>query len=484
MPLSIEDITLVNPWWDDPVGWETRDPHLVAVPDGISLPAPGFVSAAALAEPAVHVVRGPRQVGKSTGLKMLVRRALAEGIPPTQVIYLSLDLLEGASLGDFAASVRQAKQLARPAGPCLLLLDEVTVLKSWARAVKDLWDSGPIRGDTLVCTGSSAIDLADGAVESLPGRRGTGIDSLVLPQSFASFAHTFDPLITPSPKLNVGEMLSADGREMLLDSQRLLPRLAVALDSYLLFGGLPAAVIEAAGGARSPSSAVRRVLWDSVSREVRRRGASEPALRALLERVALALSSKTNWSTLAREMDVPLGGKNARVPPDYKTVKDYIEFLGRNYILLVTYFWKTNLDSNDQAHDKKLYLGDPLLYSIVLERTPKLQFDKPKAVENAVALALYRSYEPVENQTEGFVFPERLHAWETTKPKEIDFVCGSRAQAELAEVKYQRRVGSGETLVMRNAFPGHPAALVTAESFELADGYALIPAPLFLWALG
>jgi hypothetical protein len=58
------------------------------------------------------------------------------------------------------------------------------------------------------------------------------------------------------------------------------------------FGGLPAAVAEAAAGLLSPSEAVRRVLYDSLVRKVQRRGAGLPATHALLERVIRSLGSR------------------------------------------------------------------------------------------------------------------------------------------------------------------------------------------------
>ncbi len=107
----------------------------------------------------------------------------------------------------------RAKQLAAVGDePALVLLDEVTALPRWARAVKAVWDAGLTRRDTLVCTGSSSVDLADEGLESLPGRRGAGLDYLVLPQSFAAFARAIDARIPASPALTIGEMVSAEGR--------------------------------------------------------------------------------------------------------------------------------------------------------------------------------------------------------------------------------------------------------------------------------
>lgn len=481
--MALSDATIVrqNPWWEDPA-WETRDPHLAGLEGHAALPAPRFVAETAFGDGSIHVIRGPRQVGKSTGLKLLARRCLQEGIDPLDIVYLALDLLEDQPLAEVAATITRAKALAAGRGPKLLLLDEVTAVPRWARAVKALWDDGEIRGDTVICTGSSAIDLADGEVEGLPGRRGAGLDHLVLPQSFAGFARALDPLVPESPALRLREMLTESGRRALERAWIHVTRLDAALERYLVFGGLPAAVSEAAAGARAPSSATKRVLWDSISREVRRRGASEVALRALLERVAVSLSAKTSWSALAREMDVPLGGR--RTPPDYRSVKDYVEFLCLSYFLMVVYFWKAATGSGDLAHDKKIYFGDPLLHAITLERSPGVAFDAPAAVENAVALTLLRRYAPAESQANGFADPADLHAWETTRPREIDFVCGSRAALELAEVKYRESARPRDTLVMLRAFPGRPAVLVTKRDFELADHHAFVPASLLLWALG
>lgn len=485
MALSDEMIGLLNPWWIDP-RWAESDPHLKALDGhpGTVLTSPAFVAEIELGDRSTHVVRGPRQVGKSTGLKQLVRRCLREGgIDPRRIVYLNLDLLEDQPAQEIAASVIRAKKLAAPGDePCLLLLDEVTAVSMWARGVKALWDAGLTRRDTVVCTGSSAVDLARQELEGLPGRRGSGLDHLLLPQSFGSFAHAVDSRIPPSPRLSIAEMLDRDGRQLLERHLAFVPALNDALERYLVFGGLPAAVVEAAAGAPAPSPAITRVIWDSVSREVRKRGASEPALRALLERVIRSLGSKTSWSTVAREMDMALGGR--KVPPDARSVSSYVEFLGQCYELMTIYFWKVGSDTNDLSRDKKLYFGDPLLQTAVLDRTPGLNLDRAATVENAVALALFRRYEAVERQADGFTDPDQLHAYETSAPREIDFICRPRRQAELLEVKFQRNVSLAATQSMRRAFPARMGIVTSIDSFELGDRFAIVPTCLVLWALG
>ncbi|HKI66010.1 MAG TPA: AAA family ATPase [Solirubrobacterales bacterium] len=190
--LSDVQISRSNPWWRAEA-WETDDLHLRRLRGSPVRLATPEVDEIDLGVPAIHVLRGPRQAGKSTDLKLLVHRALAAGVSPRAVVYLSLDLLEDQPASALVESVHRALELAGGAAPRrLILLDEVTATERWQTAVKVLWDEGRIDRDVVVCTGSSAADLAEGAAERLPGRRGAGRDLLVLPQDFASFARALD----------------------------------------------------------------------------------------------------------------------------------------------------------------------------------------------------------------------------------------------------------------------------------------------------
>jgi hypothetical protein len=479
------DILEQNPWWTA-LGWEASDPHLRRLAQQPrQLPA-ALVNEVDLGRSAIHTVRGPRQVGKSTALKLLVKRALEDGRKPTSIIYLALDRLEGQPIQALAETVERAKTLARSATGALILLDEVTVVPSWQTAVKSLWDLGTIDRDVVLCTGSSAIDMSRGSTLGLPGRRGAGRDHLVLPQPFSTFAQTIHPDLPASPGRSLAELFSNEGRQELEEMRLHQPGLDHALELYLRFGGLPAAVAEIASGATGPSESTQRVLWDSLIREAHRQGASEPAVHALLERVLRSLGSKTNWSRMADEMSVPL--RRRRSAPsgagDYRTVRDYVEFLAAGYFLLVVYFWRPDSDSNAISKDKKVYFGDPLMSTVVQRRTPGLEIDTPALVENAFALSLYRRCEPPENQFEGFVAPRRLHVWGTTAGGEIDFVCGTREALEVLEVKFRRRIDGRSLSAMRRSLPGRPILVATRNELAFRDDLIMVPASLLLWALG
>ncbi len=479
--LADEQIVAQNPWWSR-AGWAADDRQLALLAGApVRLPA-ALVSTIDLTTAGIHVLRGPRQVGKTTDLKLLVERALDEGRDARSIVYLTLDLIEGREHAELAEAIARAKALAKHPGPSVVLLDEVTGVSRWQTAIKALWDDGTIGDDVVVCTGSSAIDLQQGAVERLPGRRGAGRDHLVLPQTFAAFARAIDDSIPTSPSLTIADIHTPDGQEALLETRLHAPALVNALSLYLKFGGLPAAVAEAAIGAIDPSEPLKRVLYDSLVKEVQRRGASIPAARALLERVLRSLGSRTDWSRMAREMDVPLGRR--RGATSHHTLRDYIELLAGGYFLFILYQWRAGSQTNSLSNEKKVFFADPLLHTIALDHTPGLIADTPALIENAIGLALYRRYEPPERLIESFISPDRLHVWRTARAGEIDFVAGPRRELDAVEVKYQRHIDLRVASGVAKSHPGRPVAIATRDDLHFATHYALVPAHMLLWALG
>jgi uncharacterized protein len=481
MALNDERILAQNPWWSNPA-WSANDHQLALLArQPVRLPAE-LVETIDLTKAGIHVLRGPRQVGKSTDLKLLIERALAEGRAPRSILYLTLDLIEGQPHAELAETIARAKALARAPGPTIVLLDEVTGVPRWQTALKAVWDDGTIARDVVICTGSSAIDLQAGAAERLPGRRGEGRDHLVLGQTFASFARAIDGSIPASPHLKIADIRTPDGEAALYDGRVHAPALRDALSLYLKFGGLPAAVGEAVAGAVGPSERVKRILYDSLVREVQRRGASIPAAQALLERVLRSLGSSTDWSRMAREMDVPLGRR--RGATSHHTLRSYIELLAGGYFLFIVYFWRAGANTNSLSNEKKVFFADPLLHTIALDLAPGAIANVPALVENAVGLALYRRYEPSERLIESFVSPDRLHVWRTARAGEVDFVAGPRSALDVVEVKYQRRIDLRSPAGVAKAHPGRPALIATQDDLLYADAYTLVPAHMLLWALG
>jgi uncharacterized protein len=125
------------------------------------------VLAARLAEPRrhIHVVAGPRQVGKTTLVQQV---ADAAGLP---VHFASADepTLRGSA---WVAQQWDAARLLAGQAEAILVLDEVQKAEGWAEAVKRLWDEDTRRKRALkvVLLGSAPLLVQRGLSESLAGR--------------------------------------------------------------------------------------------------------------------------------------------------------------------------------------------------------------------------------------------------------------------------------------------------------------------------
>jgi hypothetical protein len=126
------------------------------------------------------VLRGPRQVGKSTLVLQIIQALLDEGIPPMHIFYIQFDELPELRqveepilrLADwFEQNLLRStfNQVAHDGQQVYLFLDEVQNLDAWAPQLKFLVDTSAVR---VIVTGSSALRIESGR-DSLAGRIST-----------------------------------------------------------------------------------------------------------------------------------------------------------------------------------------------------------------------------------------------------------------------------------------------------------------------
>ena len=108
----------------------------------------------------MQVLVGPRQVGKTTGVKQVI----AQTRLPAH--YANADGLLASDRNWLLEQWQQARLLGEGG---LLVIDEIQKVPNWPETVKALWDARPghLR---VVLLGSSAMQLQTGATESLAGR--------------------------------------------------------------------------------------------------------------------------------------------------------------------------------------------------------------------------------------------------------------------------------------------------------------------------
>lgn len=109
----------------------------------------------------IQAVLGPRQVGKTTGVKQCLARLHAKSL------YFSADNLL-APHPHWLLSQWQ-KALLLPKGS-ILVIDEVQKIDRWQEILKDLWDNQNSTQLRVVVLGSSSFEIQQGLKESLAGR--------------------------------------------------------------------------------------------------------------------------------------------------------------------------------------------------------------------------------------------------------------------------------------------------------------------------
>jgi len=110
--------------------------------------------------PLIQVLVGPRQVGKTTGMRQLLKRtsgkyhyANADDLLVTDRTWLLEQWQKALLFGDGT----------------LLVIDEIQKIPNWSEAIKSLWDVQP-RRLRVVLLGSSSLQIQSGLTESLAGR--------------------------------------------------------------------------------------------------------------------------------------------------------------------------------------------------------------------------------------------------------------------------------------------------------------------------
>ncbi|MBF0104996.1 MAG: ATP-binding protein [Deltaproteobacteria bacterium] len=215
-------------------------------------------------EPGLILIRGGRQLGKSTWLEKAMREtALEHG--PGSVYYLN-----GDEIGDQEELSELIGDLSglfnKKAAQRVLFIDEITAVKNWEKALKKLADQGIVRDMLIVTTGSKTIDLRRGT-ERLPGRKGK------LDRS----NYRFTPVSFSEFKTKTQNYFSKDK----------------TLWAYILTGGSPVAINGLVSSGRIPEYVVE-LTRDWVFGEVALQGRSIESmkwvLRALAENGGMPLS--------------------------------------------------------------------------------------------------------------------------------------------------------------------------------------------------
>ena len=393
----------------------------------------------------IVVVRGPRQVGKTTAQLQVVEDLLGRGVAPQRILRVQFDelpvlsklsepILRVVDWYEHTILRTSLNQAAHDGLPAYLFFDEVQNLSDWAVQLKHLVDSSS--GYFLV-TGSSALRIEAGR-DSLAGRiNSIEVGTLSLREIAAiRFNKQLDVALTKNGTDRLGDMEFWRGLKRLGEEQKNTRDLA--FEAFSERGGYP--LVHERPDVPWPEVAdqlnetvIRRVIQHDL--RVGDRGRKRDA--ALLEEVfRLGCRYAGQTPSLALLVNETQKALNANVGS--QRIRQYLDFLDRALLLRLVAPLEIRLKKKKGA--PKICLADHGLRASWLQEliplAPRKLAESPQLSDLAGRIA--ESVTGICLLTISGLdlshFPRR------EDQEEIDFVITAGTKRIPVEVKYRRRV--------------------------------------------
>ena len=275
----------------------------------------------------VKVITGIRRCGKSSLMKLMIKRLIDSGIPEEQVIAMNFESMEYRSMDvkafyDYVASNRPKDKKV------YLFFDEVQRISEWQDAVNSFRVDFPC---DIYITGSNAYLLSSEFATYLSGRY---VEIKMLPLSFREFIdfHGYTVIERKSPSGKMSKKIIDNDNEM-YDAEELF-------EAYLKFGGMPGIADMGLDQDRALTlldgvySTV--VVRDILERE-RRRGQRQITDAELLRKIIMFLADNIGSNTSMTSIGNTLANEgllsdNRKSKPATQTVQAYVSALVESYI--------------------------------------------------------------------------------------------------------------------------------------------------------
>jgi len=467
----------MNPWWRDRQSIN-QDKHIRTFEASKIKWRPPLLETP-LNEDALHIIKGPRQVGKTTLLKLFIRNLLADKeVSEKDIFFLSIDAAR--TVDEVLEVILYYFKTIATSNRRYLFLDEASFLPEWPRGIKVLMDMGFDRNATCVVTGSSALDLKRSS-EKLPGRRGKGCDFVLLPLSFRQFLSIIYPRIklaqvtsagaTPvrssgptgrAPVNYISEILAKKEADF-FDFRMYKTELEGALHAYLQTGGFPAWIDAHLKG--EPDEHLLMTFRAIIEGDMARLKKNTSLLMHIALPILKHIGTPVDWKKLANETGMG----------SHHTAHDYISILSDSYILYFLQALDTNKNLPKLRKGKKIYPFDPVISTVLLKYHPHLKIEDSGLIEAVVGSHLVRKSRFVSS---GLSSISDLFYWQSKAGKEVDFVFLDQEGLQSIEVKYQNHVTLRDSITMIRHF--NNGLLLSRKDFEIGPNVLMLPVSWFL----
>ncbi len=448
----------------------------------------------------VYTLRGPRQVGKTTLLKLQIRDFLDKGVSPWNIFYhaFDMDVKPREIINIIENYIENTRQL-RKDRRYYLFLDEMSSAKNWQKAIKILWDNNRLSNCTTIITGSHTIDLKK-STEKLPGRRGITndtYDKILLPMKFSEYVSTLDRELNRSilgfrdfnSRLNIFKQLLNfqidDKLRNIFISY--LTRLNNYLLDYLITGGL-AMVINDYRRNGLINEYVYTTYINSILGDIRSLDLSEISFKQLVKNLVNNINWTQSWESLRKETDIN----------SLSTVGKYIDLMCNMFVLMLFPQFDIHKKKGIFKNKKKIHFHDVFFFhALNTYNSPRSSFElseefvseekkQGSLIEGVVGDHLIRLAFNMSHKKQIFDYSNHIFFWRYGKKdeNEVDFIFYDDSDIEVPiEVKYRNRISSRDIdgIINYKRKSGVKNALViTKDIMGIEREYVSIPASVFL----
>lgn len=432
----LDEYKIHNQFWNDRERFLKEDPHLSFLQHLAYVHPLDWWKNIDWKEPGILILTGGRQIGKTTSLKLLTKHILQKSLfHQRSIFYFPCDLILDVNqlvhtLRFFLDSI--------PQGPFLLLIDEITFVPHWDRAIKALADEGRFKNGFCLITGSDSVILKE-AAQSFPGRRGQAskVDFHLLSLDFHDYVSLVQSSILKNPQENLSLLFQL-------------------FSNYLQCGGFLRAINDwHQKGHITEATYATFEQW--IRGDILKRGKNEEHLCTILKTIYEVGVTQNSYSGLTQKAGVM----------SKETFFDYCRLLRRMDILFTLEAFDQNTLRGFPKKARKFHFCDPFIRKTIekwLFKTGRInkQIDESEEVEACIAGVLNKKIFTYYIKAEG----------------EIDLVIVQGKQFFPIEVKWGAQLRPSDLKQLKK----YSSSIILTKLHQAGEieGIRCLPVPLFL----
>lgn len=368
-----------------------------------------------LDRPEFYAIKGPRQAGKTTLLKILQQKMAKKlGINPKYIYAVTFE--DNKKLADFKKNpikyVEDQIKTLNPKEKHYFFIDEFQYFKPSGKILKLIYDTS--ENIKFIVTGSSSLELANELGRFMVGR----IFSFYLwPLSFAEFLQTKEPSVLRSYNRQHKNLYNLIlNNQYRKESAFFEYKLLDYLEEFITYGGYPAVITES--DSKTKIKILQEILDNYLHKDIIKllKITNTDVFYKLIEILAQQTGNLINYDSLTRDSE-----------SYFKEVKHFLSITEETYIIKHLRPYYKNAQTELKKNPKIYFIDSGLRNYLINNFLPlKDRADNGALVENFVYTEL------IKNLPENF----RIKYWRSKSKAEVDFIIDKVSSQIPVEVKF------------------------------------------------